>query len=1053
MTTLDRRRHPAVFLSTAGTLALVTGLTHQLVPAVHGVWPMNLAAGLALAVCMTFGRSAGLGVLAGSLLAQAFGPMRAGADVPWSLVATWLAQAMLVAVQAWLGARLVRRRVARQPQLGTVTEIAAFVGWGGLLPHALGASIATAALSFSQPLAHLDQLAVWLTWCLGGTLGVAIGAPVTHALMARPGLHWRHRRQSVAVPLLAVTATMGLAAAAVSQWDQERRNSQFQRDAVVSAEMVATGLQGPLLALQATRGLFMGQASVSAAQMKAATDSWLRQPYALHVIGYSKLVPQDKVPAYEAQVRAEGMPQFRVFNRTGPGAAPVEGDKETMVLRYIESLAPVQPDRPPPFGLNAFSVAAARTAIGQARERGAVVATAGFRLTAGDDRQMSVVVYQPLFEGPGGAFSGVVYVAASMQALLDSLLSKGPARLDGCLVDVTQPDRPARLAGDLGCERQSADARRQVREIAYAGRLWALRLSARPQSSGWLTTSWLFGNLCMAVAATLGAMLLVMSSHTNRVERAVRERTAALRREVRERQRTEAAWRESEARLRAIFASAPVGIVYADLDDRVLHANPAYCLLLGRTEAQLRGGSQTELLPEADRPAVAQHLARLVAGEADTVHMVHRYLKHDGSTADVQVSVALLRDEAEHVYGTVRVVQDIHERLRLAEAELARDSAQAANRAKSEFVSRMSHELRTPLNAMLGFAQLLGLDRHPPMAEHQLAWARQIQQAGWHLLRMINDTLDLSRIETGDMPLHLEPVEVRPMVESAVAMVQANAVRHGVQMQAWLDDRALLALADDTRVRQILLNLLSNAIKYNREGGRVEVLARVAEAQTIEIEVADTGPGLSAAQLAQLFQPYNRLGRERGAVEGTGIGLVISKRLAELMGGSLQARSTEGQGSQFVLRLPQAQTPRRPPQRLPDAVDEAARTMPALRRVHYVEDNDTNIEVMRGILQQRGQVDLEVTMTGTACLAALAQRRPDLLLLDMHLPDMDGLQLLAQLRRNPALAQLPVLVLSADPDADRVSQALASGARCYLTKPVNITEFLALLDEQLKALA
>jgi CheY-like chemotaxis protein/nitrogen-specific signal transduction histidine kinase len=410
----------------------------------------------------------------------------------------------------------------------------------------------------------------------------------------------------------------------------------------------------------------------------------------------------------------------------------------------------------------------------------------------------------------------------------------------------------------------------------------------------------------------------------------------------------------------------------------------------------------------------------------------------------------MLRDTQGQARRMVWVVEDITEHLALEEAQRARQGAESANRAKSEFLSRMSHELRTPLNAMLGFSQLLELDRRQPLVGHQLEWTAQIRQAGWHLLHMINDTLDLARIESGDIVLDQRPLDLAEVVGGATALLAHSAKEHGVSVDVRLFDQARLVLGDHTRVKQILTNLLSNAIKYNVEGGRVLVSSHLSTAGRVSLEVSDTGLGMSAEQLAQLFQPFNRLGREAGPVEGTGIGLVISRRLAELMGGTLRARSNPAKGSTFILELPPAtSTPLPPPE------DDGA-DMPApdyhQRLLHYVEDNETNAEVMRGILALRPQVKLEVSALGLDGLTAIRERRPSLILLDMHLPDIDGLELLRHLQADPDTADIPVIVVSADATSARISEAIAAGATQYLTKPVNVPQFLAVLDELLEQL-
>ena len=297
--------------------------------------------------------------------------------------------------------------------------------------------------------------------------------------------------------------------------------------------------------------------------------------------------------------------------------------------------------------------------------------------------------------------------------------------------------------------------------------------------------------------------------------------------------------------------------------------------------------------------------------------------------------------------------------------------------------------------------------------------------------------------------LKLEPARLQPapLVEAALAMVEPAAAKRGIQIEQQLELRTGAVIADETRVKQILTNLLSNAIKYNIDGGHIAVRARAAASQTIEIVVSDNGLGMTREQMDELFQPYNRLGRERSGVEGTGIGLVISRRLAELMGGSLRAHSVAGEGSTFILSLPRAHD-----NGGDAALDTEPLTQPAgyrQRLVHYIEDNETNIEVMRGMLLRRPQVQLQVSMNGLDGLAALRRQRPSLVLLDMHLPDIDGLELLRHLKDDDDLSSIPVVVVSADATTLQVEAALTAGAAHYVTKPVNLAAFLAILDELL----
>ncbi|HYN59115.1 MAG TPA: PAS domain S-box protein, partial [Rubrivivax sp.] len=644
---------------------------------------------------------------------------------------------------------------------------------------------------------------------------------------------------------------------------------------------------------------------------------------------------------------------------------------------------------------------------------------------------------------------GVGFVTLRMDDALGALMSRHQGRLQWCLVDRDAGAALRRLAGPPGCDAAPRLGHSLDRVLSFAGREWELRLdaSAVPIGPSKQANAWLVSLLGLIAAALLGGLLLIVTGRARRIELAVEERTRALRHEVAARQHSEEALRASEQQLQAILDTARVGIVKTDLQGRILKPNPAYCRLLGYAEDELIGRSVSQITHDDDRLEDAKLLAEMTRGECDVFRREKRYLAKGGAVVHVQSTVALLRSAVGQPEFTVGVVEDIGEHLRLAEAERARDSAESSNRAKSEFVSRMSHELRTPLNAMLGFAQLLSLDRKPVLAEHQRAWASQIQQAGWHLLHMINDTLDLSRIESGMLKLEPLALELVPLVQSALAMIEPAATKRALHIEQKIDKRARAVMGDETRIKQILTNLLSNAVKYNKDGGRVMVKARLSEGQTIEIAINDTGLGMTRAQMDGLFQPYNRLGQERGAVEGTGIGLVISRKLAELMGGSLRAHSVAGEGSTFILTLPRAPFA---DSDLSTGGELVAHPANYRRRlVHYIEDNETNIEVMRGILQRRSQVELSVSMNGLDGLAAIRRRRPSLILLDMHLPDIDGLELLRHLKGDDGLGSIPVVVVSADATAEHIEAALTAGAAHYVTKPVNLPNFLAILDELL----
>lgn len=377
----------------------------------------------------------------------------------------------------------------------------------------------------------------------------------------------------------------------------------------------------------------------------------------------------------------------------------------------------------------------------------------------------------------------------------------------------------------------------------------------------------------------------------------------------RERQSAVEALRVSEALYRTTFEHAGIGLAHVGLDGRYLAVNAHQCAILGRSADELRGLRWQDLTHPDDIAADLALMQQLADGRLARYELEKRFLRPDGSVVWTCLTVALLRDDAGRPQLVLSTLQDIGERRQLEQIRVAAEAAQRANRAKTEFLSRMSHELRTPLNAVLGFAQLLRMDGQESLTARQQTRVQHIEQAGRHLLAMINDVLDLSRIEEGVLSLRSAPVRVAEVVGEAVALLQPAADEAGVRMQlpvsdgdGHLDDAHVWA--DAHRLRQVLVNLLSNAVKYNHRGGEVRLGWRDLPDGRVRIDVADTGPGLSEDQRRHLFEPFNRLGAEATRIEGSGIGLVISRGLVHRMGGELALESAPGQGSCFSILLP-----------------------------------------------------------------------------------------------------------------------------------------------------
>ena len=381
------------------------------------------------------------------------------------------------------------------------------------------------------------------------------------------------------------------------------------------------------------------------------------------------------------------------------------------------------------------------------------------------------------------------------------------------------------------------------------------------------------------------------------------------------------------------------------------------------------------------------------------------------------------------------------------EMESAKSAAEKANLAKSDFLSGMSHELRSPLNAILGFAQLMDTATPPP-SDLQKESITQILQAGWHLLKLINEILDLSVVESGKVSLSLEPVSLPEVLLECQTMMEAQAQQRGIVMTFPQFKEPSFVWADQTRLKQIVINLLSNAIKYNRANGQVTVDYTVVSTECIRISFKDTGAGLSAEKIAQLFQPFNRLGQEAGIVAGTGIGLVVTKQLVELMDGLMGVDSTVDQGSVFWVELHSTPAPE-----LKVIVSVEAAPKLAIRPIDapqkillYIEDNLANMRLVERLIDRRTDIKLLKAVDGLQGIALARASLPDVILMDINLPGISGIDALKALREDLVTAHIPVVALSANAMSRDIEMGRQLGFFRYLTKPIVVEEFMTTLD-------
>lgn len=486
--------------------------------------------------------------------------------------------------------------------------------------------------------------------------------------------------------------------------------------------------------------------------------------------------------------------------------------------------------------------------------------------------------------------------------------------------------------------------------------------------------------------------------------------------------------------LQALIDTIPLPIYYTDLQGGFLGCNKPFERFFGHLTEELRGRPASEVLPQ---PEGAMPLE---LGTRD----------YSGTARDILLQTAHPDPATAQGVGSIGVLLDITER-KQAERSIAeaRDRAEEASRLKSQFLSSMSHELRTPMNAILGFSQLLESDPSQPLTEDQRDSVAEIGKAGRHLLQLINEVLDLARIESGRMEVFIEQVEVAPLVSECLSLVGPLAERHDIRLEAVAAGCGpTRVLADYTRLKQVLLNLLSNAIKYNRPQGWVTVRCLAGQGDSLRLEVEDSGRGLTPQEQLDAFEPFRRLDKE--SVEGTGIGLTISKQLMDLMGGNIGVTSTSGIGSRFWLDLPQV-APAASPSLLEDTLTLAqAPSVEAARfTLLYVEDNPANLRLLQRLLGRRPEIRLLDAHRAELGLDLARAHRPDLILLDINLPGMDGYQALVELRQFPETAQIPVIAISANALPRDVQRGLEAGFREYLTKPLDVDRFMTAVDRAL----
>jgi PAS domain S-box-containing protein len=506
-----------------------------------------------------------------------------------------------------------------------------------------------------------------------------------------------------------------------------------------------------------------------------------------------------------------------------------------------------------------------------------------------------------------------------------------------------------------------------------------------------------------------------------------------------------------ESNIDALMTTDPRGII-SDVNQQME-------ALTGCTRDELIGAPFKNYFTDPERAEAA--ITRVLREGKVTNYELTAHAS-DGTETVVSYNATTFHNRDNQLQGVFAAARDVTDRKQFEhklqenniELENAKAAAEKANLAKSDFLSSMSHELRTPLNAVLGFAQLMASDTPPPSSAQKLS-IDQILQAGWYLLRLINEILDLAMIESGKVTLSQESMSLTEAIQDCQAMIEPQAQKRGVQLTFPVLDDLFYVHADRTRVKQVMVNLLSNAIKYNRVGGTVVVKCETHGSDRVRVSVTDTGAGLTPEQLAQLFQPFNRLGQESSIEEGTGIGLVVTKQLVELMGGVIGVESSVGSGSVFWVELPAASAPELVFDDMHEVAadkpgDAAADPLQSRRTLLYVEDNPANLVLVEQLIARRGDLTLLTAINGHLGIQMARAHQPDVILMDINLPGISGYGVLKVLNEDSATAHIPIMALSANAVPRDIQKGIDAGFFRYLTKPIEVVEFMDALDVALR---
>jgi PAS domain S-box-containing protein len=775
--------------------------------------------------------------------------------------------AAVTCIQSATAAALVRRFVRWPNPLLSATSILRFCLFAGPVACLIGPALGVPLLLVTGmvPLGTAPLNA--LMWWVSDALGVIVLAPLLFAFLAAPQEHWKSRRLTYALPIALTILVIGGVAELRDSLERERIDAAFS----MRAERIAQSIQEELRDQQTALTTLSAQAQagqLGGPVFQPIARHWLQHSRGLQAIAIAQQTPERRLRLVQAERQSNATVDWNIW-LDDPRLLDAVQQSEAIQSAMTSGLLRIDP-----------------------ADSGAVFVVRA--LPAGSD-----------------GLGAVLILKLDLGALVAGATPEPFSEIHLCLRDQNQRDP---LLAVLYQTQDCADPRKMPdalpmplmlsSQLQLPSRLWELTLTP---SEAFLAVTLrpapLLAMFASMVSIALAAMLLlVITGQTNAMKLVVQSRTAALRKQLEKSASTATALRRSESNWRRMVEMMPVGMVYLKLDGTLRAANPSACRLLGYQHDELENMPIYRLFDEQQLRVVAKDFDTMMANHHSIWQGERSVIRKDGSVLAIHAHMILLRNKHGEPSMALTVFFDITAQRELLAATQARELAEKANAAKSQFLSSMSHELRTPLNALLGFSQLMRSDTQHPLPPHQAQRLAYIEQAGWHLLRMIGDVLDLARLEGGHLSVKPVAGDLSQVIHECVQMMSYELESRGITLQLTLPETPIHAVFDPLRIKQVLLNLLSNAIKYNKPEGRVE-LSAFQDPGEVHVLVADTGIGISSEQQRHLFEPFNRLDQTSSSEPGTGIGLVISRYLVQGMGGQLHVGSELGQGTTVSIVL------------------------------------------------------------------------------------------------------------------------------------------------------